>query len=51
MDSNTKVGCKVGDCKHCNLVDNFCMLDEIDVCHCSDGKEKQSTMCNNYECK
>ena len=28
-----------------------CTLKKIKVCNCNDSKNKQSTMCNSYECK
>lgn len=51
MNSNTKVGCHVYDCKHCNCSEEFCTLDVIDVCNCSKDHDKESTMCNSFECK
>lgn len=52
MDKNTnkqEIGCKVHDCKFCNCGDNCCSLDKIEVCNCSNDKEKEATMCNSYK--
>ncbi len=46
-----KINCDVHDCKHCDCDCDECTLKKIKVCNCNDSKNKQSTMCNSYECK
>ena len=46
-----KINCDVHDCKHCDCDCDECTLKKIKVCNCNDNLDKQSTMCNSYECK
>ena len=46
---NQTIDCNVHNCKHCDCKCNKCELKEIKVCNCKSLKEKEATMCNNYE--
>lgn len=49
-DTNKQeIGCKVHDCKFCDCGENCCSLEKIEVCNCSNDKEKEATMCNSYK--
>ena len=43
-----KIRCDVHDCHYCNREENECKKEEIKVCHCNEGKEKEATMCSDY---
>lgn len=47
--SKQEIGCKVHDCKFCDCGENCCSLEKIEVCNCSNDKEKEATMCNSYK--
>lgn len=49
MKQNIK--CSVEACKHLNCEDYKCKLNEIKVCNCNSGEEKEATMCDSFEKK
>lgn len=46
--NNQKINCTVYDCKHCDVMNDSCMLNQIKVACCRANDEKESTMCDNY---
>lgn len=46
--NNQKINCTVYDCKHCDVMKDSCMLNQIKVACCRANDEKESTMCDNY---
>lgn len=45
---NQKINCTVYDCKHCDVMNDACKLNQIKVACCRATDEKESTMCDNY---
>ena len=42
------IRCEVADCKHCDIENVCCNLKEIKISNCNSNKEKEATMCENY---
>lgn len=42
------IRCEVTDCKHCDIENVCCNLKEIKISNCNNNKEKEATMCSNY---
>lgn len=54
MNKNQKINCNVCSCKFNNEASNVCELEEILVAPCkgcNNGKAKDESMCDSYECK
>lgn len=45
------IKCDVFDCKHCDCENVCCSLNKIKISNCNNNKDKEATMCENYNKK
>ena len=48
---NRAIKCTVHDCTYNERNYNYCTLDRVKICLCNPEDEKESTMCDSYQCK
>lgn len=48
---NRSIKCSVHDCIFHQKKLNYCTLQQIKIAVCTAEENKESTMCDNYECK